>query len=1494
MDIATGVQKARRFVASLSIVTLLASFAVSGVAQAATYTDVPADAWFYTYVEQLAAAGILDTTQTMYRPADLANRAEAAKLLVEAAGLTIDTSAGPSFKDVAPGAWYYQYVETAAKNGVVSGYKDTAGNLTGNFGPGDSVTREQFAKMAVNAMAMTSDTTGGPHFPDVGTDRWSYSFIETLYNNSVVDGYPDGTFGPGKNINRAEIAKMVVGAMNPVPRGSSGAFNAQTASATSATMVDVMFSQDVDPTTGADPANYSIMDANNNTLAVTAASVSADTVTLTTASQTANRPYTLTVTGVMSASGKALDNGIVNFNGYNPLGVGGPLTVALDPNTPAAMAAPKGASGIVFTCWDFSAGSDATVVQSLVVHRSGPGSQGDFSNVYLYNDAARLTTGRTINSETQNVEFNNINVSVAAGGMAKLCVVADLSVGAQGAAQHSFGLDAVTAITTNASSVGGSFPLYGNLMTVAGGTVGTATLTANGSLDEITVGQQQARISQFQIEMDGSEDANLQRIALYVRGSIRPTDLSNLKLYSEDNATTPIATVDSITTNSLATFVPTAPYKIGRGQRKIFFVTADVKGRNGDDIKTYLDETTDLLMVGSTFGFGEQVNTAGFDGSAPANFSDVTVKGSAFNIAFNGPSAGDIAIGQQTAHCLDLTITNQAGDDVDIKDWKVNLAITSAVGPLNGLIDNTAGTANYTLIKLAEINSDGTLGGTLLGSNELSTAGSDSSQDVILSGDATIHSGESINAAVTVNVASNAAMDGDQLKCTLLNLVGQSDAVRDVNGDQLGANSITPNADIAGNLFNVSASGLTINLATTPTTQTYTRGTNDAALVGLALTSGSSLDNTLKSITLTGYVDNNQDGTFVAGAENGVQANNIVDNSVALYDGTTKISDFKNINAADGTVVFNNLNLVVPKGQTLNLTLKGHISNSAPFAPTGVTGNDIKFALTSNTNVTAIDQNGQTVASSAIVTNAQNGGLGAGSVVMTVAGSGSGTVATSSSSNSAALAGAQQVEVGRWTFTSVNENPTLKDMQFAVESTSGSTISNVKLYKNPNANLCGGGTQVGSVSGYVPTPVGTGAVVKITDLNEAVTSNATYTLCALATTGTVNTDGTTQPLSGSNIGLALLNLTKVTSGAGENIAPKYAGDLDPATTGVQTSALNVAMTTTLTAGHSTENIEFANPSTLTFTAGDVFNVDNEVMFYNGANVSTDPAVLPAANVIRGFANSVVASHNIGATVTRSTIAVASPAGTDVVQGDMYSNAAGTGYSLCVDPTLGGSTTVCDNAADTVVPVLGTGAAFLPAAGSARFPLHGNLSKLFRSIPQVANLVPVGAPAVSPNSNTVLLDMNVTAVGDQVKFAANGNVSNTAATIAGLSVDSGNQLVMKLSGNVALNASTCRLDKVTGGTQTLATVATAGGATEFVAFEFDTNGLTIANGTTVELQAICDTSTMVPSAGGNQVSASVVSDPLSLEWSDNVQQDILGAGAYIFQTAMQGYTAKVTT
>ena len=204
MDI---VRNVRRQVASFSLATLIASFFAIGVAQAQTFPDVQPSDWFYSYVEDLVALGVVNGSMPEYRPADNVNRAEMAKLVVEAFDLPLEDPSEATFKDVAKSEWYYTYVETAAAHGVVGGYKDTEGTLTGYYGPGDDVTREQAAKMIVLGAPLTTNTNCGPTFPDVPMSAWSYEYVETLYVNSVIDGYPDGTFGPTSAITVLKLLR---------------------------------------------------------------------------------------------------------------------------------------------------------------------------------------------------------------------------------------------------------------------------------------------------------------------------------------------------------------------------------------------------------------------------------------------------------------------------------------------------------------------------------------------------------------------------------------------------------------------------------------------------------------------------------------------------------------------------------------------------------------------------------------------------------------------------------------------------------------------------------------------------------------------------------------------------------------------------------------------------------------------------------------------------------------------------------------------------------------------------------------------------------------------------------------------------------------------------------------------------------------------------------------------------------------------------------------
>jgi hypothetical protein len=109
-----------------------------------------------------------------------------------------------SFTDVAPGDWFYPYVRYMYCEGIVSGYPD------GTFRPNASTTRGQVSKIVTLAFDLPIDTTGGPHFTDVPEVSAFYPYVETLFNLQVVNGYPDGTFGPNNLITRGQIAKIVV------------------------------------------------------------------------------------------------------------------------------------------------------------------------------------------------------------------------------------------------------------------------------------------------------------------------------------------------------------------------------------------------------------------------------------------------------------------------------------------------------------------------------------------------------------------------------------------------------------------------------------------------------------------------------------------------------------------------------------------------------------------------------------------------------------------------------------------------------------------------------------------------------------------------------------------------------------------------------------------------------------------------------------------------------------------------------------------------------------------------------------------------------------------------------------------------------------------------------------------------------------------------------------------------------------------------------------
>lgn len=56
---------------------------------------------------------------------------------------------------------------------------------------------------------------GTPSFKDVTADFWGYQNIQWAVDNQLLDGYPDGTFGPNQYVKQSEFLEMLLRAFKP-------------------------------------------------------------------------------------------------------------------------------------------------------------------------------------------------------------------------------------------------------------------------------------------------------------------------------------------------------------------------------------------------------------------------------------------------------------------------------------------------------------------------------------------------------------------------------------------------------------------------------------------------------------------------------------------------------------------------------------------------------------------------------------------------------------------------------------------------------------------------------------------------------------------------------------------------------------------------------------------------------------------------------------------------------------------------------------------------------------------------------------------------------------------------------------------------------------------------------------------------------------------------------------------------------------------------------
>lgn len=203
-----------------SAVTVTATFVCDGGQSCPShrFADVDQTAWYHLAVDWAVETGAMRgyANSDDFGPDDTLTRAQMAAVLYNIAG-SPEVEAGELRPDCLAGSWYVSPVTWALEKGVFHGYDDG----TGNFGPNDSLTREQAACVLMNAaevagedVSQRADLSAYPDADDVSdyareamewaVERGLISGVETEDGGRVLD--PQGT------CTRAQLAALLMNA----------------------------------------------------------------------------------------------------------------------------------------------------------------------------------------------------------------------------------------------------------------------------------------------------------------------------------------------------------------------------------------------------------------------------------------------------------------------------------------------------------------------------------------------------------------------------------------------------------------------------------------------------------------------------------------------------------------------------------------------------------------------------------------------------------------------------------------------------------------------------------------------------------------------------------------------------------------------------------------------------------------------------------------------------------------------------------------------------------------------------------------------------------------------------------------------------------------------------------------------------------------------------------------------------------------------------------
>ena len=172
------------------------------------FDDLDGYTWAKDAVNKLFEKGIISGRGSrVFAPQEKVTRQEFVKMIVCLTD-SYDETAECDFEDTDKNSWYYRYVASAVKKGLIFGISDT------EFGTDALITREQIAVIANRILNEKSDEDQVIYTDDSEIAEYAKEAVYNIKKLGIMSGYGDGTFGPKNPATRAEAAVICLNLLN--------------------------------------------------------------------------------------------------------------------------------------------------------------------------------------------------------------------------------------------------------------------------------------------------------------------------------------------------------------------------------------------------------------------------------------------------------------------------------------------------------------------------------------------------------------------------------------------------------------------------------------------------------------------------------------------------------------------------------------------------------------------------------------------------------------------------------------------------------------------------------------------------------------------------------------------------------------------------------------------------------------------------------------------------------------------------------------------------------------------------------------------------------------------------------------------------------------------------------------------------------------------------------------------------------------------------------